>query len=313
MAKRQATLVTIWSKDNSVKRRRQDSATVECAGVVEDAAEDFPTEATEVQAECDPRAEVSSGTDSGGSGDDFSCEEADLADELEMIDDTPYEEASHGESIPVCSPSATTEAESVAPVCSGQCCSNEEIAFQPKDKPTLMTLAAKKRNFQPQWYKQYPWLSVCTTQKKVFCLYRRNATKHKLIAFSKTGDKAFTESGFGNWKKALEKFKSHENSDSHREAKLKWVARGHTTIAGHLNAQMDQLQKERRDGLLAQLAGLRFLTRQGIAIRGHTESEGNLQQRLLMQSSSNEVVKKWLKANCFACSHMMQLQSRSVF
>ena len=122
MAKRQATLVTIWSKDNSVKRKRQDSATVECAGVVEDAAEDFPTEATEIQAECDPRAEVSSGTDSGSSGNDFSCEEADLADEVEMMDDTPYEEASHGESIPVCSPSATTEAESVAPVCSGQCC-----------------------------------------------------------------------------------------------------------------------------------------------------------------------------------------------
>ena len=56
MAKQQATLVTIWSKDNSVKRRRQDSVTVECAGVVEDAAEDFPTEATEIQAECDPRA-----------------------------------------------------------------------------------------------------------------------------------------------------------------------------------------------------------------------------------------------------------------
>ena len=107
----------------------------------------------------------------------------------------------------------------------------------------------------------------------MFCLYCRNATKHKLIAFSKTSDKAFTELGFGNWKKALEKFKSHENLDSHGEAKLKWVAPGHTTISGHLNAQMDQLQKEWRDGLLAQLAGLRFLTRQGIAIQGHTESE----------------------------------------
>lgn len=102
----------------------------------------------------------------------------------------------------ITSPSPTAENESVVPVCSGQCCGSDEIAFQPKDKPTLLTLTAKKRNFQPQWYKQYSQLSVCTTQKKVFCLYCRYATKHKLITFSKIGDKAFIETGFANWKKS---------------------------------------------------------------------------------------------------------------
>ena len=41
-----------------------------------------------------------------------------------------------------------------------------------------------------------------------------------------------------------------------REAKMKWVARGRPTISGYLIAQMDQLQQDRRQGLLAQLAGL---------------------------------------------------------
>ena len=113
------------------------------------------------------------------------------------------------------------------------------------------------------------------------------------------GEKAFSETGFANWKKALEKFKSHDESQFHREATLKWAACGRPTIAGQLNAQIAQLQEDRREGLLAQLAGIQFLTRQGIAIRGHTESEGNLAQLLLMQSRNNEVVKRWIKENRF--------------
>ena len=42
-----------------------------------------------------------------------------------------------------------------------------------------------------------------------------------------------------------------------------------------------KLQKPRREGLLMQLKGLRFLTHQGTAIRGHHESEGNLQHLCL--------------------------------
>ena len=41
---------------------------------------------------------------------------------------------------------------------------------------------------------------------------------------SKKGDNAFTKKGFVNWKKAIEKFKTHEKSDMHKfsmESKLK--------------------------------------------------------------------------------------------
>ena len=69
--------------------------------------------------------------------------------------------------------------------CIVQCCIHSDKPFQPVDKKTLLTLSIKKRNFQPQWYKQFPWISVCTTYKKVYCLYCRHATKHNLISFSK--------------------------------------------------------------------------------------------------------------------------------
>ena len=70
-------------------------------------------------------------------------------------------------------------------------------------------------------------------------------------------------------------------------------------IAVQLNSQMEQLQRDRREGLLAQLAGIRFLARQGLALRGHGPSEGNLNQLLLMQSNTNVIVKKWIKKNSY--------------
>ena len=111
------------------------------------------------------------------------------------------------------------------------------------------------------------------------------------------GEKAFTETGFQNWRKALEKIRSHEGSHLHREAKLKWMARGQPTIEAQLNSHLAQLQMTRRNGLLLQLRAIIYLTRQGIAVGGHTELEGNLQQLMQMWSEENEVVKLWLREN----------------
>ena len=105
--------------------------------------------------------------------------------------------------------------------CTAPCCACSETVFQPIDKLALLKLTAKKRAFQPQWYKQFPWLSVCISSNKVYCLYCRYASQHNLIAFSKMGEKTFTETGFHNWRKVVEKFKSHEGSHFHREAKMK--------------------------------------------------------------------------------------------
>ena len=106
-----------------------------------------------------------------------------------------------------------------------QCCENNG-AYQPTDKVTMQLLACKKRNFQTSWYKMYPWLSVCIAYKKAFCFYCRYAAKQNWIIFSKTGEKqtVFTETGFQNWKKAIEKFSAHEQSLIHREATEKWLA-----------------------------------------------------------------------------------------
>ena len=106
--------------------------------------------------------------------------------------------------------------------CQAVCCSNINAIYQPSDKETLANLANQGRNFMVNWYKRYPWLTVCRTKNKVFCIYCRYAEKQKMLTFSKRNESTFTTTGYSNWKKALEKFKNHSLSISHHEAEMKW-------------------------------------------------------------------------------------------
>ena len=51
------------------------------------------------------------------------------------------------------------------------------------------------------------------------------------------GENVFSEKGFQNWKKAIEKFTTHEVSLSQTEAKVKWMAKGRPTIGSQLCSQ----------------------------------------------------------------------------
>ena len=116
----------------------------------------------------------------------------------------------------------TSLSESVSPVqCTSLCCSSELEPFQPKSAEALRSLARNGRKFLPFWFKQYPWLTVCTTTNKVYCFYCKFAMKHNLVVFSKNSNPAFTEAGFCNWEKAHDKFDNRSVSHVHNEAKMK--------------------------------------------------------------------------------------------
>ena len=67
----------------------------------------------------------------------------------------------------------------------------------------------------------YSWLTLCKRKKKVYCIYCRSAAKHGLLSFSKNASCAFIKDGYGDWKKAIERFSGHETGLTHKEAKLK--------------------------------------------------------------------------------------------
>ena len=82
------------------------------------------------------------------------------------------------------------------------CCTDPK-PFQPVNSVVLANLANKDRNFVVDWFKQFPWLTLCLTKKKVFCVYCRYISQHQLLTFSKNFSPAFISDGFNNWKKSL--------------------------------------------------------------------------------------------------------------
>ena len=92
------------------------------------------------------------------------------------------------------------------------------------------------RKGRPTWYDKFPWITLCTAQK-VFCVYCRYAYKHNLFTFCRKGDEAFSVKGFDNYKKAVEKFRIHENSDSHLEGRLKCKSLNNPSVQEQLSSQ----------------------------------------------------------------------------
>ena len=108
-------------------------------------------------------------------------------------------------------------------------------------------------------------------------------------------DDAFTTRGFDNIKKALEKFLTHDTSASHTEAIMIWSTVSRPTVAQQLSNESAKILADRRLGLLNQLSAMKFLLRQGIALRGHSENEGNLPQLLSAWTVNSAILKHWVK------------------
>ena len=156
MAKRQTTLLSSWSAIPAKVRRE------ELDNVPFKEAEDSVAE------------EADHSGDHWDSVDEEICHSASSGTQ-EAKDVSDYLNECDDESVnlePEMEISASQSLETVSNRCTALCCSSSDKAFQPTDKQTLAKLRAKGRNFQPQWYmyKRFPWLSVCITTKKAYCL-----------------------------------------------------------------------------------------------------------------------------------------------
>ncbi len=74
---------------------------------------------------------------------------------------------------------------------------------------------------------------------------------------------------------------------------LKWELHKLPSVSEQLSSVVKREQAVRRQGLLKLLHCLRYLVRQGLAIRGHIEVEGNLYQLLILLSAFDSDVKNF--------------------
>ena len=109
----------------------------------------------------------------------------------------------------------------------------------------------------------------------------------------------FISAGFSNWKKALEKFKSHEISACHKEAMLRVVNAPKSGDIGEILNVQHSLEKENnRKNFLKILTNVQYLAKQNLAFRkGNNEQDSNFIQLLKLRSEDDQELSKWLDKN----------------
>uniref|UniRef100_A0A2N9FYF2 TTF-type domain-containing protein n=1 Tax=Fagus sylvatica TaxID=28930 RepID=A0A2N9FYF2_FAGSY len=143
-------------------------------------------------------------------------------------------------------------------------------ARQPKEHNfPYKTYGAKDRRFNKGWFTQFDWLEYSIAKDAAFCLY---CYLFKRDVGEQAGGDTFVTEGFSNWK-CPEKLRTHTDILSNSQARIEYRTR--------LNASIDCI---------------RFLLRQGLAFRGHDESEdssnqGNFLELLKFLADHNEDIK----------------------
>lgn len=101
--------------------------------------------------------------------------------------------------------------------------------------------------------------------------------------------------GFKNWKKAKEKFTSHEASHTHAYAVNQLQQTKAGCVATQISQQKAQQQRDARTALLKLLTSIRYLARQGLAIRGHETDTGNFYQLVKLRCDDVSELHVWLQ------------------
>lgn len=169
--------------------------------------------------------------------------------------------------------------------------------YQPD--PSVMPvqeLPNKKLKFQVKWFKAYPWLHYDPEIAAVLCYTCVSAKQNQLIDLSRFHDQAFLSTGFKNWKKAVEKFTSHEKSQTHKLAVSNTMFKRHQeSVEVSLVKGMKQEQLQARSALLKIISSLKFLSERGLAVQGKTHDDGNFMGLLKLRAEDVQELEVWLR------------------
>ena len=106
---------------------------------------------------------------------------------------------------------------------------------------------------------------------------------------------SFINVGCNNWKKARERFREHEMCHLHNEALMKLKSLNSLYVAVRLSTQLVNDLKYRREMLMEELTSIKYLTRQGLAFRGHNDEEGNFIQLLKSRADDVYGLNSWIR------------------
>ncbi|CAB3988081.1 Hypothetical predicted protein [Paramuricea clavata] len=146
--------------------------------------------------------------------------------------------------------------------------------LRPQSRPLLKQYPKKRqgnreRSFQSTWYNAFSWLEYFKDADACFCY------PCQMFAKDSTKEKAFIESGFSNWKTAMESgkgFKKHEQSEVHMRAMASWKAKEFCEKRGQTVRNLIQVRPEHKIWLKTVFNTTKYLVAKGLSFRGHEEN-----------------------------------------
>jgi hypothetical protein len=100
--------------------------------------------------------------------------------------------------------------------------------------------------------------------------------------------------GFSNWKNALRGFRLHESSRFHSDCVYAVQQRSKLSVVAQIDTAAKKQQEQRRRLFMAEVSSLKYLLRQGIALRRNKEEEGNLFQLMKLRCNDIPGLDEWL-------------------
>lgn len=175
------------------------------------------------------------------------------------------------------------------------------------DRKTCTPRKSKGRTFQTSWMEKYLWLDYDSEKDCVFCRSCKSADTNDLLKSHMRKDPTFISDGFINWKKALEKFRDHESSKCHKEAVTMLNGLQQTSVACQLSSQHKNDMIKARSALSTIFTSLRYLCRQGLPIRGHSDFDSNYIQLLHLRKTETPELAEWMNRSSYKwTSHDIQ-------
>ncbi|XP_065876224.1 uncharacterized protein [Euphorbia lathyris] len=121
------------------------------------------------------------------------------------------------------------------------------------------------------------WLEYSVSKDDAYCL-----CCYLFSSGNKYGDTTFTQTGYTNWKKALENFIGHEGgqTSTHGYAKQKWLQyqNQRENFDYVLSSKCSVIEADYRIRLTAVAHAIRHLLEEGLPFRGHDESANSIRR-----------------------------------
>ena len=308
MKKKGVSIVALWERASKANKRTSTSTPnppdveVESSSIPPDVESNLQLALVQAHEPDDSHTEPESGSPAPIIEDDEANDEVQFEVDLEALESDP------GKRIPISRYNVNDQDKVRRRYIELGACQPKKHNFEYRD------ISGLQRRFCPSWFKDYKWLEYSVDKEAAFCFVCylfKDKTK------SPGGD-SFVKGGFRNWNmKARLTRHVGDVSSAHVEAQEKYdmFTTPQTSIRESVASNTSQYKALYKQRLTWTLKCVRFLLRQGLAFRGHDESEDSLNKgnflELLNWLAGNfeevdRVVLKNAPQNCKMTHHDIQ-------